>query len=68
MRVLFELKSDLHVLYGGARVLGAMDDSLIKHDGELTAEAIERARRGIVRCRGWPLHERPRGRRSQHEA
>ena len=26
MRTLYDLKSDLHVLYAGARVLGAMDD------------------------------------------
>ena len=49
VRDLFELKSDLHVLYGGARVLGAMDDVMVKHDGLLTAEALERASRGVVR-------------------
>ena len=35
---LFALKHDLHVLYAGARILGAMDDLTIKWEGKLVKE------------------------------
>jgi hypothetical protein len=54
LRVLYELKSDLHVLYAGARVLGAMETSTTKHEGVLSADVspigIHRTRRS---GRGW---------------
>ena len=46
---LFNLKHGLHVLYKGARVLGALEDSIVLHQGELNDKALERARKGIVR-------------------
>ena len=46
---LFELKHGLHLLYKGARVLGALDDSMVLYQGELNDKALERARKGIVR-------------------
>jgi len=49
IRCLYELKSDLHVLYAGARVLGAMEDATAKHQGALTDRVLGRARRGVVR-------------------
>ena len=49
LRVLFEHKSDLHVLYDGARVLGAMEDSCARHEGALTDAALQRVERGVVR-------------------
>ena len=33
IRPLFELKGNLHVLYAGARVLGALEDTVAKHEG-----------------------------------
>ena len=36
LRAIFELKHDLHTLYNGVRVLGASDDEVILHKGELT--------------------------------
>ena len=35
---LYALKHDLHVLYAGARILGAMDDLTIKWEGKLLKE------------------------------
>ena len=49
LRCLYELKSDLHVLYAGARVLGATEDSTCSHAGLLTMDALQRMRRGVVR-------------------
>lgn len=48
LRVLFELKSDLHVLYAALRVLGAMEDATAKHDGLLNDDVIEKVRRGAA--------------------
>ena len=49
LRCLYELKSDLHVLYAGARVLGATEDATCSHAGLLTTDALQRMRRGVVR-------------------
>ena len=49
LRCLFELKGDLHVLYAGARVLGAMEDSTAQHQGKVSTKVLERAKRGVVR-------------------
>lgn len=49
LRCLFMLKSDLHVLYSGVRVLGAMDDSTAVHKGAVDDDLIEKARQGVVR-------------------
>jgi len=49
MRGLFELKHDLHVLYSGSRVLGAMDDRMVKHEGLVNEQVLERMRRGVLR-------------------
>ena len=46
LRCLFELKSDLHVLYAGARVLGAMEDATAKHEGILSEEVLQRIEHG----------------------
>jgi len=49
LRCLYELKSDLHVLYAGARVLGAMEDSTAKHEGMLSEAVLDRIEKGVVR-------------------
>jgi hypothetical protein len=49
VEVLYALKGDLHVLYAGARVLGAMEDAIAKHEGVLTSEVLQRSKRGVVR-------------------
>eukprot|EP00908_Phaeocystis_cordata_P022312 Transcript_4732.p2 GENE.Transcript_4732~~Transcript_4732.p2 ORF type:complete len:395 (-),score=117.26 Transcript_4732:172-1356(-) len=49
VRALFELKHDLHVLYAGARVLGAMDDVMVMHEGIVTDEVLERMERKVLR-------------------
>ena len=49
LRVLYQLKADLHVLYAGARVLGAMDDATSRHEGRLTDKVIDKARLGVLR-------------------
>ena len=46
---LFDLKHNLHTLYKGARILGALEPSMIEHRGQLTARAIDRAASGVVR-------------------
>ena len=52
VRALFELKGDLHVLYAGARVLGAMEDLMVGFDGKLSSEVLERVRHGVLRKLG----------------
>ena len=52
VRALFELKGDLHVLYAGARVLGAMEDLMVGFDGKLSSEVLERVRNGVLRKLG----------------
>ena len=49
LRPLFELKHDLHTVYTSTRVLGAAEDDVALHAGQLTADALGRARKGIVR-------------------
>ena len=49
LSVLYQLKTDLHVLYAGARILGAMEDATAKHVGILTDEIVARAAAGVVR-------------------
>ena len=49
LRCLYELKSDLHVLYAGARVLGATEDATVSHEGKINGEVLERAERGVIR-------------------
>ena len=49
LRCLYELKSDLHVLYAGARVLGATEDATVSHEGKIHGEVLERAKRGVIR-------------------
>ena len=49
LRCLYALKSDLHVLYAGARVLGAMEDATASHQGKINGVVLERASRGVVR-------------------
>ena len=44
VRSLFELKGDLHVLYEGARILGAMEATTTTHDGVLSDDALARDR------------------------
>jgi len=46
---LFDLKHALHVRYKGARLLGALEPSMIEHRGQLTDRAIVRAKAGVVR-------------------
>ena len=48
VKPLFDLKHDLHVLYKGARILGALEPETVEHQGQLTAQALDRADRGIV--------------------
>jgi hypothetical protein len=45
---LFDLKHDLHVLYKGARILGALEPETVEHQGQLTEQALRRAGRGVV--------------------
>ena len=52
VRALFELKGDLHVLYAGARVLGASDDLMIQHDGLMSDDVLERTAGGVLRKLG----------------
>lgn len=52
VRSLFILKGDLHTLYAGARVLGAMDDMMIAHEGVLTDAVLEKTKRGVLRKLG----------------
>ena len=57
LAALFALKHDLHVLYAGARILGATDDLTIKWEGKLASEGdqddpIKRANRGVLRKLG----------------
>ena len=49
LRCLYELKSDLHVLYAGARVLGATENATTNHSGILSEGVLDRMRRGVVR-------------------
>merc|ERR1712151_1157546 len=49
LRCLFVLKDDLHVIYNGARVLGAGDDAMIRRRGVITDINLDRASRHIVR-------------------
>ena len=49
LRCLYELKSDLHVLYAGARVLGATEDATVSHEGKINGTVLERAARGVIR-------------------
>ena len=49
LRCLFDLKSDLHVLYAGARVLGATEDATVSHEGKINGTVLERAARGVIR-------------------
>jgi hypothetical protein len=49
LRCLYELKSDLHVLYAGARVLGATEDATVSHEGKINGKVLERAARGVIR-------------------
>ena len=51
--MLYELKSDLHVLYAGARVLGAMEDATVKHEGG--HGALRRSRRSYARIAPQPI-------------
>ena len=46
------LKGDLHVLYAGARVLGAMEDLMIAHDGVLDDAVLKRVKEGVLRKLG----------------
>ena len=48
VKPLFDLKHRLHVLYKGARILGALEPETVEHQGQLTAQALDRAGRGIV--------------------
>lgn len=52
VRPLFDLKHDLHTLYGGARVLGMGDEAMVRHEGSLDDEVLARAERGVVRQLG----------------
>ena len=49
VRALFELKHDLHVLHAGSRVLGAMEDVMVKHEGIVTKDVLDRMERGVLR-------------------
>jgi hypothetical protein len=49
LHVLYNLKSDLHVLYSGARVLGAMEQATTRHEGMLSTDVIERIETGVLR-------------------
>ena len=65
LRCLYELKSDLHVLYAGARVLGALEDSTAKHEGVLSEAVLQRMETGVVRKVGTmftPMDEATRAR------
>ena len=48
VKPLFVLKHDLHVLYKGARILGALEPETNEHQGQLTEQALRRAGRGVV--------------------
>ena len=45
---LFEAKKKLHMLYDGRKSVGAFDEAICKHEGELTKAAIDRASKGII--------------------
>lgn len=49
LQALFELKHSLHVLYVGARVLGAMEEATTSHKGVLSDQVLERVESGVVR-------------------
>ncbi len=49
LRTLFELKHEVHVLYKSLRGLGAADDEVVLHRGQLSEDALRRAANGIVR-------------------
>ena len=49
VRTLYDLKSDLHVLYAGARVLGAMEEATTQHEGIVSDAVLEGVERGVVR-------------------
>ena len=48
VKPLFDLKHDLHVLYKGARILGALEPETVEHQGKLTEQALDRAGKGVV--------------------
>ena len=48
VKPLFDLKHDLHVLYKGARILGALEPETVEHQGKLTEQALRRAGEGVV--------------------
>ena len=45
---LFEARKRLSILYDGRKSLGAFDDSITRHEGELTKDAIGRAAKGVL--------------------
>lgn len=49
LRALFCLKSDLHVLYVGVRVLGAMEGATMCHKGVVTDDTLAAVERGVIR-------------------
>lgn len=57
LRDLFKLKGDLHTLYNGARVLGAMDDNTLCHEGLINDKVLDLAKRGVLRKLGVAFSE-----------
>jgi len=57
LRDLFVLKGDLHTLYNGARVLGAMEDHTMQHEGLINDNVIDLAKRGVLRKLGISFSE-----------
>lgn len=68
VRALFELKHDLHVLYAGSRVLGAMDDVMVMHEGIVTKEVLDRMERKVLRKLVLTFTKMSRSERSRIEA
>ena len=49
VRALFELNHDLHVLNASFRVLGAMEDVMVRHEGVVTKDVLDRMEQGVLR-------------------